>query len=809
MLRILLQFFYKSLYLYLLCFCASLSATPYHQSHTVDSGDSAAIRILARGASIRFIENKGQYPENVLFIAPINDGRLIFMRDRIMLQQTEEYSSTIATDSLQANTHSLMSELRVGGQERLSKHDSRSATKILLNFDTLAWGSPTAQGLRTERANYFYTKSSRQDATIHIPTYDTLIYSNLQDGVDLHFFRSNTTLSYKLTSRDSEDISQSALYIDLDKQMKTLCPESSIPDPVSVQPGILTSDRIVYSTLLGGGKSDGIYSILPARKNVYYLVGSTKSPDFPISVEAWDRIYKGDTNTIYSMMVFVSCLDIENNELIFSTYFGGSDLDGALAAALDSDGNIVFAGSTWSDDLPTTDNAFQKTYRGEGDGYVAAIDSTGAELVFCSYIGGTDVENLWDMKIDAEGNIVLTGITMSRNFPTTPGVVQPRYGGGEDDMFVAKLNSDASQLLFGTYFGGNGYDEGYSLRLTDSGDILVAGYTNSDNFPVTPDALYSRRAAFDEGCVFILSPDGSRIIYSTYIGWNAYENARHAYLDSDGVMTVFGITTSDDLPVTEKAFQQRKGEYPAYNPYLMDFYILKFHVATAKILACTYLGGSERERYPWVFFPMWDGRVLIGGDGYSNDYPVTDSITSSSSSILSPQISIVNDDLSELIFSIRYACSDVAGVNYASIYDGSIYLAGYTTAADFPVTSTAYQKDLKGRANAYFMILELSDILTDVRESPHAVPFAILHPNYPNPARNGATIPYSLSQPGHVRLSIHDMLGRALLTLTDERKQAGYHQASLSPGMLRPGAYIIRLLTGEGQRSRLMQVIEE
>jgi hypothetical protein len=806
MFRTSLHILYTSIFLVYVC--VPLSCFPGVPAQTVASGDSASIHQLYRGASIRFIENNGQYPEGILYVAPIHDGYILFMRDRIMLQQFEPYENEAKVHTLPSPPRSLLSELQTGDDKRPMHRESRSVTKLIASFDSLTWGSPGTLGLRTERVNYFGAGYSKRNTALNVSTWDTLFYRNTNDGIDMSFFCSNSTISYNFIQHDAGSESRWELLKDLVDQLDPYMSDIDKPTNVIKQSKVDVSSRLVYSTLFGGSKTDGIGSILQARKNVYYLIGSTKSLDFPIAGSPYCDTYKADTSSRFANMVFIACLDILNNVVIFSTYFGGSDLDGALAAALDRDGNIVFAGSTWSNDLPTTDNAFQKTYRGEGDGYVAAIDSTGSRLVFCSYLGGTDVENLRDMKIDAEGNIVLTGITMSRNFPTTPGVVQRSYGGGEDDMFVAKLNSDASQLLFGTYFGGNGYDEGRRVRLTESGDILVAGYTNSDNFPVTPDALYSRRAAFDEGCVFILSPDGSRIIYSTYIGWNAYENAHEAHLDSDGVMTVFGITTSDDLPVTSTAFQQQKGEYPDYNPYSFDFYILRYHVASAKILACTYLGGSGNDRYPETLIPMSDGRFFFGGIGVSGDYPATDSIASTTLGMYSPQLTIMSDDLSEIDFSLRFGGSHITDVRFALIQDNHLYLAGFTYWQDYPVTSSAYQIERKGETDGYFMILDLSDILTDVRESPHAVPFAILHPNYPNPARSGATIPYSLSQPGHVRLSIHDMLGRVVATPVDTFLPAGEHKSMFNTALLPSGTYIIRMLSENGQQSRLMQVLQ-
>ncbi|MBR9978066.1 MAG: T9SS type A sorting domain-containing protein, partial [Bacteroidetes bacterium] len=357
-----------------------------------------------------------------------------------------------------------------------------------------------------------------------------------------------------------------------------------------------------------------------------------------------------------------------------------------------------------------------------------------------------------------------------------------------------------------TFVGGQGWDEGRSLRFTPEGKILVAGYTNSNDFPVTEDALYDNRQAYDEGCVFILSPGGRRLLYSTYIAWNTYEDSWAAYLDDDGVMTVFGLTTSTDLPISEHAFQIQKGDAPESNPYIADFYVLKYRLDSGEILACTYLGGSGSERYPNSLIPLPDGSVFVSGSGNSVDYPLTEGAPLSIPDTYSAKISFLNSDLSELLFSAELGGHGHTHIRGLLILEKNLIFAGLSYAGDFPTTAGSYQEKKRGEIDAFFTILDLSSVLTGIETPADIQKTAVLSSQYPNPAQSETTIPFSLPRAGHIRLAIHDMIGREALSVLDTQLDAGEHQVTVALGHLSPGAYLVRLLTPAGMQSRMLHV---
>ncbi len=756
----------------------------------------------------RFVQNTGQWPSDVQYVSRTAGGYIAFMTDSIVVHRfanvnigdnaMDEYGSTSAGTFLSEKKTRASYALPMEGkwEKRTSVIQIRSEENNRV---------PIALGKRSEHVNIFPVGSADTRA-YQAPSFDTLVYLSIRPGYDLIITTHNTVLLWLIVPQNvAPKQNGNNLPEDLEALLASLR-QSELAFPIEAL--MLSShDRIVYSTLLGGEKTDWVLHILPMSKNVYLLCGSTRSTDFPLTEAAYDKQFEGDTSSIYSNQIFFTAIDLLKHELVFSTYFGGSGIDGISSVVRNSLGHIVFAGSAWSDDLPTTQDAYQRQYRGNGDGFVAAIDSTGSRLIFCTYFGGSGIENLEDMKIDDQGNIVVMGLTDSWNFPTTPGALQRNYGGGDDDIFVAKLNGDASQLLFSTFIGGSGWDEGYNLQLLGEQGILIAGATNSDNFPVTPDALFPSRLGYDEGCVLILSNDGRKLVYSTYIAWDAHENVWEAHLNKNDVLTIFGITTSTNLPTTPTSFQQRKGGYPVHNQLSADFYILRFALGSADEMACTYLGGAGSERYAEAFHVLPGGNFLTGGMSLSADYPVTDTLLRGSPTKYSAVLSIFDSTLSYNLLGVRLGGSDHSNLSCSLIENGIVLLSGYTYSTDFPLTTDAWQNHRIGETDGFFTILDISDIVMSTSSKSPAIPTDLLHSIYPNPATRSVSLPFMLSSAGHVQITFQDMLGRVVAMPVDSFLPAGEHRSIFNTTLLPSGTYIVRMLTERGQQSRLMQVI--
>jgi hypothetical protein len=172
---------------------------------------------------------------------------------------------------------------------------------------------------------------------------------------------------------------------------------------------------------------------------------------------------------------------------IFASYFGGSGSDWMTYVATDNNGNIIIAGHGESTDLPVK-SAFQNK-RGGGftEGFIAKFSPDLKQLIFCSYLGGSDYDEIKNVYTDSDGNIFVVGLTASVDFPTTANAYQKNYGGNMD-AFICKI-SPAGQLLYSTYFGGSSDEEAYGIAMDKRGDVYLCGVTSSSDFPTTKGAF--------------------------------------------------------------------------------------------------------------------------------------------------------------------------------------------------------------------------------------------------------------------------------------------------------------------------------
>jgi len=261
----------------------------------------------------------------------------------------------------------------------------------------------------------------------------------------------------------------------------------------------------------------------------------------------------------------------------FSTYLGGTSWDctfGSCAVAVDAAGNIYLTGSTLSDDFPLVNPLYTA-----GSVYVTKIAAGGGSIIYSTYLGGGDAEAI---VVDESGNAYVTGRTASDTFPTTPNAVQSQYRGGVD-AFVTKLNADGSQLLYSTYLGGSGRDEGWDIGVDSSGSIYVTGWTRSTDFPTAQPMQAARRGPQD---VFVtkINAGGDSFAYSTYLGGSEHDYVRALAVDNAGNAYVGGRTGSDDFPTTPGVVQP--------DPLGRDAFVAKLNASGSGLSYSTYLSGG-------------------------------------------------------------------------------------------------------------------------------------------------------------------------------------------------------------------------
>ena len=207
-------------------------------------------------------------------------------------------------------------------------------------------------------------------------------------------------------------------------------------------------------------------------------------------------------------------------------------------------------------------------------------------LAYSTYLGGSGQDNGSGIAVDASGDAYVTGSTGSSDFPTTGGALQTTYGGG-GDAFVSKLNAAGSALLYSTYLGGSGFDQGYGIAVDASGNAYVTGGTKSSDFPTTPGVFQTTSGGDFDAFVTKLNPAGSAVVYSTYLGGSDLDYALGVAVDGSGNTYVIGFAYSHNFPTTPGAIQTTFGGGGG------DAFVSKLNASGSALVYSTYLGGGE------------------------------------------------------------------------------------------------------------------------------------------------------------------------------------------------------------------------
>jgi hypothetical protein len=298
-----------------------------------------------------------------------------------------------------------------------------------------------------------------------------------------------------------------------------------------------SGSSLSYSTYLGGSKKETGYGIAVNGSNAF-VAGRTTSTNFPLLNEYQSAHGGGDYDA------FITKFSSAGNNLIYSTYLGGSDTDSAYGITVDSSGSAYVAGDTRSTDLPTQ-NAYQDTHGGgDKDAFAAKLSSAGTSLEYSTYLGGIETEGATHVAVDSSGNAYITGATRSSNFPIKRGY-QDTFS-GDFDAFISMLSADGSKLSFSTFLGGGDFDSSRGIVVDDSGNIYVAGYTRSSDFPNEDayqdtlngslDAFVSKISTFQLGTL-CGAVDNCNLTWTTGGSADWFETTDFSYYDDDAAQS--------------------------------------------------------------------------------------------------------------------------------------------------------------------------------------------------------------------------------------------------------------------------------
>ncbi len=552
---------------------------------------------------------------------------------------------------------------------------------------------------------------------------------------------------------------------------------------------------LVWSTLLGGTTADRSFAVAVGPDGAATVVGSTSGSSFPTTPGAYDTSANGDYDG------FVSRLSADGSALVWSTFLGGTGGDQAQGLVLGTGGSVVVTGDTRSPDFPTTAGAYDTSANGSGDGFVAQLTADGSALVWSTFLGGPGEDYPSAAAITPDGGVVVAGgVFRGDGFPTTPGAFDT-VTDGVTDTFVTKLLSDGSALVWSTFLGGARADNLGDLAVGADGSVTVTGDTDSPGFPTTPDA-FDRTCGTDAyGCnrspsrpdafVSRLAADGSRLLYSTFLGGRQSDYGYGLALGADGTATVSGHNFEGFFPVTPGAYNTTNGGGGGFVTRL-DVRGTPPLALTARALAP--LSVPPGGAVPFEFTVTNTTSASVSGDLFfvarrgANAVAsgvITAGTVSAGGSVMGTFTQQVPGNVPAGVYTYELSIGRFPG------------LAVDTETFSVSVTSAARE----GGAPDAWAVRDVSPWVSGVAApeaaSEAGVPDAVVLAGvYPNPFSGSATVRFDLPSLGRVRLVVYDVLGREVAVLVDGDVKAGRHEAVLEGHGLPSGVYLVRLDAG-------------
>ncbi|MBM3784277.1 MAG: hypothetical protein FJW30_07935 [Acidobacteria bacterium] len=339
---------------------------------------------------------------------------------------------------------------------------------------------------------------------------------------------------------------------------------------------------LVYGVYIGGSSVDTGVAIAVDATGAAYVTGQTASNNFPVSANAPQKSLLGG-NAITD--AFVLKLAPNGSQIVYSTYLGGAASDVGNSIALDTAGAVYVAGRTDSTDFPSTSRETLPA-RGGGDAFVTKLAADGGSLVYSTLLGGFGIDVGAAVAVDAAGAAYVTGETRSENFPVTDAAYQ-KTRRGASDAFVTKLLPNGSGLTYSTFYGGTGSEFARGIGVDGRGNAYIAGQTISSDLPVTSNAAQPVPALTPDAFVARLDPQGSSLVYGTYLGGDGEDQAYALAVDSIGNAYIAGATSSPNFPMRNDgslaAFEPRGG---------VDGFLTRVTAGGNLLQFSTYFGGS-------------------------------------------------------------------------------------------------------------------------------------------------------------------------------------------------------------------------
>ena len=543
---------------------------------------------------------------------------------------------------------------------------------------------------------------------VNIPNYRKVAERNIYPGIDLVYYGTQRQLEYDFVVAPGASLSQVQIAFDGVKNMH--------PD---------AEGNLVLSA---SGKDD-----IRLRKPIaYQLIGEEKQ------LVAANFILQGDNRVAFEIGAYDAGRPLIVDPILsYSTYLGGSGIDGASSIAVAPDNTAFIAGSTFSANFPTI-HALQPNEGGQldfpQDGFVSKISADGSTLLYSTYLGGTHQDTASGITVDDFGDAYVTGTTISPDFPASKGAFDGLCGADGKcgttwnslglpvtNAFLSKLNPAGSGLIYSTYLGFFEDVQGKSVAVDSDGNAYVTGQTTANFTPtvtITPPALppppfpitaSAFQPAFGGGSfnAFITKFDatGSTILYSSYLGGDTEDVGYGIVVDGNANAYITGLTYSTNFPTTAGAIQTAYGGAG-------DGFVSKVNanlIGAASLVYSTYFGGSGLDQANGIAVDSV-GNAYVAGLTNSSTLsftPPAGAFQTSNAGQGDAFTAKLNTTgaLSYFTFLGGTHADSATGVAVDSA--GNAYVTGTTVSTDFPTAGAVFQPAYGG-GNADSFVAKLN-----------------------------------------------------------------------------------------------------
>ena len=592
-----------------------------------------------------FVENRGQWPDEVLFVAGLNGIEATLLSDGLVLRPLR--AEVPPADGI----------------------DPVGPTALPLR---LRWpASALVQGESTRPTAHHFFLGNRSAS--FVPGFERVVYRQVSPGVDLVVRTGSGGFAYDLH----------------------VAPDADLEGMVISAEGVYCADLL----------SSGVMVLHTAAGVFEHRIGSSWQTDLqsgatrPIAANfrllgsGADHLRFGfetpDRDTSAPLVIDPS--------LVYGTYIGGGAVEHVEDMHVSPDGSVYLAVRASTGGSPTTPEAFQELSPGGSNAWTGKLSPDGSTLEWATFVGGAATEVAVGVHVDHDGSVVVTGRTHSTDFPVSPGCLQAAKS-GNSDLFAVRLSADGSQLLWGTYYGGTDNDFEGTSALTPAGDVLLA-FEPGALIGVPPPATFgSYDTTFDpfEQMLSCISADGTELVFATYF---SSDRIHHLTFDAQGNILFTGRVFPNEALVPTTPGVLKESVAQGDNG---DSFIAKMDPLGSQLSWATYFGGDEGSADGIAGIALdAAGAIYVAGSTDSDDFPVTAGAFDSqlAPSVTGGYVSKLLPNATGFVWStVISACCGGVSSQKGLVVDsaGNPITVGSSSEPNYPVTPDAFQPNFIG-----------------------------------------------------------------------------------------------------------------